>query len=104
MLLLSKTIYPIETGLQSIFQEGANGTSTSSFWLEKLGIKESVENFEKEHDTTLWFLVFSIIWSYKTCAKTAIKIKAKTNGNLPLLLKLTLTLRQGLLKIWNGHS
>ena len=88
MLLLSKTDYPVETGLQTIFEEGNSTSPATSFVLfELLGIEESVQNFEKDNNITKWFLIFSIIWSFKTCAKTAIKIKTKTKVIMPFVLK-----------------
>ena len=56
-------------------------------------MQEIIQKFEDEYNATQWFLVFSAIWSFKTCALTAIKIKAETKNFLPFLSKLTLTIR-----------
>ena len=73
MLLLSKTTYPLETGLQSIFQETESTTTTSSMFFKWK--EDSFKEFEEKYNTTLIFLIFSIVWSFMTCGKTYIKIK-----------------------------
>ena len=92
MVLLSQTDFPLEFGLQAIFYEGGNSTATSPLF-ELIGIEETVKNFEIKHNITFWFLVFSSVWSLKTCALTAIKIKSETKNFLPLLPKITLGLK-----------
>ena len=91
MLLLSKTTYPLETGLQSIFQESESTTTTSSLFFK--GKEDSFKKFEEKYNTTLIFLIFSIVWSFKTCAKTYIKIKSGTKTILPFKAKVVLGLR-----------
>ena len=98
MILLSQTDFPIETGLQAIFYEGGNSTISSPFF-ELIGIQETVKNFESNYNITFWFLVFSVVWSLKTCALTAIKIKSETKNFLPFLPKITLGFRYLLIYI-----
>ena len=71
MVFLSLSNFPVESGLQSIFQ------STN-------------EDISK---TTLMFLIFSVVVSFKTSALTSIKIKAETKSFFPLIPKLVLGLR-----------
>ena len=71
MVFLSLSNFPVESGLQSIFQS-AN------------------EDISK---TTLVFLIFSVVLSFKTSALTSIKIKAETKNFFPLISKLVLGLR-----------
>ena len=63
MVLLSQTKFPVESGLQSIFQSSDTSDST----------------------TALIFLVVSILWSFKTAAITSVKIKSETKNILPLV-------------------
>jgi hypothetical protein len=94
MLLLSYTQFPVESGLQSFFK--AESDSTSPSWvLQKSGINEKVENVKEDYG--LWLLAFSLVWSFKTCAKTCIKIKLETKRILPLKPKLLLTFRYHLI-------
>ena len=87
MLLLSQTIYPLESGLQSVFQESDKESSEPSWWLTALGLQDV------KADNKIGFFVFSIIWSFKTCAKTSVKIKTETKSFLSLFPKLVLYLR-----------
>ena len=90
MLLLSYTEFPVESGLQSFFKADSNSTSPS--WvLQKSGLDEKVESVKTDY--ALWLLAFSLVWSFKTCTKTCIKIKTETKRILPLKPKLLLTLR-----------
>ena len=82
MVLLTQTDYPVENGLQGIFYDGRNSTTSSPFF-ELIGIQETVKNFENKYNITFWFLVFSAVWSLKTCALTAINIKTETK-TLPI--------------------
>ena len=93
MLLLSKTLYPIESGLQSIFEDESSSSSETSFFFDLIGVQEKVQSFEKNHNVTFWFLVASNIWSFKTLAKTAVKIKTEKKNYLPFLPKIVLTFR-----------
>jgi hypothetical protein len=45
---------------------------------------------EEKYNTTLVFLVFSLVWSFKTCAKTSIKIKSDSKTFLPFFPKFLL--------------
>ena len=89
MLLLSYTEFPVESGLQSFFKAESN--SSPSWVLQKSGLYEKVESVKENYG--LWLLVFSLVWSFKTCTKTCIKIKTETKRNLPLKPWLLLTLR-----------
>ena len=71
MVFLSLTRFPVESGLQSIFQSD----------------NEEISN------ATLMFLIFSVVLSFKTSALTSIKIKTETKNFLPLFPKLVLGLR-----------
>ena len=71
MVLLSQTEYPVESGLQSIFQSSTDSDSA----------------------TALIFLVVSILWSFKTTAITSVKIKSETKGFLPLVPSILLGAR-----------
>ena len=73
MVLLSQTKYPVESGLQAIFK--------------------SNDDEEEKSDTALTFLIFSVLWSFKTTALTSIKIKTETKNILPLFPKLILGIR-----------
>ena len=73
MILLSLSDFPVEDGLQSIFQSSNEGSEVS--------------------DATLNFLIVSLIWSFKTSAVTSIKIKSDTKRFLPFVSKMILGLR-----------
>ena len=90
MLLLSQTKYPRESGLQSIFQESKGPTTT---WWHWTGLKEVFKKIEEKYNTNLVFLILSVVWSFKTCAKTSIKIKRDTMNFLPMFPKILLFCR-----------
>ena len=58
----------------------------SSFFKFQASFKE----IEEKYNTTLVFLVFSLVWSFKTCAKTSIKIKSDAKKFLPFFPKFIL--------------
>ena len=94
MVLLKETTHPIESGLQSIFYKASDSNTTSTSWLfEMIGIQEIVHHFEIEFNATFWFLVFTVVWSFKTCVSTAINIKTESKNFLPFLPKIILALR-----------
>ena len=70
MLLLSETKYPLENGLQAVFNQN-----------NKNGI------------TTVALLIFSTLWSFKTAAMTYVKIKTEEKQCLKLLAKFVIGLR-----------
>ena len=72
MVLLSQTNFPIESGLQSIFNSNDNVSNTSA---------------------TLAFLIISILWSFKTSALTSIKIATESKKFLPIASKLIVGVR-----------
>jgi hypothetical protein len=84
MVLLSQTKYPVETGLQAIFEDSSADTSPTS-----LIANEAVKGLK----TSLAFFIFSTVWSFKSSALTAMKIKNETKLFLPLSAKLLLFLR-----------
>ena len=90
MFLLSQTDYPLETGLQGIFKE-SKGADTS--WWHRTGLQDVFKQIEEKYNTNLWYLILSVVWSFKTCAKTSIKIKRDTMNFLPLFPKLLLFCR-----------
>ena len=90
MVLLSQTDYSLESGLQSIFQE-SKGTSTT--WWYFSGLQAVFQEIEEQYNTNFWFFVFSVVWSFKTCAKTSIKIKTQIKTFLPMSAKLLLFFR-----------
>ena len=93
MVLLSKTKYPIETGLQTIFQ-GTTADTSPTYLIAKETFKDIIDRLEEiSKDNTLAFLIFSTIWSFKTSALTSLKIKNESKGSLPLLGKLILFVR-----------
>jgi hypothetical protein len=73
MVFLSLSSYPVESGLQSIFQS-------------------STEDAERSN-ATLIFLIISVILSFKTSALTSIKIKTEKRNFLPMFPKLVLGIR-----------
>ena len=73
MVILSQTDYPVESGLQSIFQSSNNG--------------------KEQSNTTLVFLILSVLWSFKTTALTNIAIKAGSKNFLPMIPKIILGIR-----------
>ena len=87
MVFLSRTKYPVENGLQTIFND--NDTDNSSLLL-LTGVQEKITNIQEKYNTAVVFLVFSLVWSFKTAAMTAIKIKAETKTFLPFKSKLLL--------------
>ena len=93
MVLLSQTSFPTNASLQSIFFQGSNSSSTSNFLFDIFGVEDIIKDFEIEHNTTVWFLVFSVLWSFKTCVLTSMKIKAKTKNFLPFFPKIVLAFR-----------
>ena len=90
MLLLSQTKYPRESGLKSIFQESKGPTTT---WWHWTGLKDVFKKIEEKYNTNLVFLILSVVWSFKTCAKTSIKIKRDTMNFLPMFPKILLFCR-----------
>ena len=78
MILLSRTKHPVESGLQSIFQDN----------------QEENEN----SDTALIFLVLSVLWSFVTASLTSVKIKTEAKNFLPIFPKAVLGIRY--LLIW----
>ena len=94
MVCLSETKYPMESGLQSIFQEENNNRTRSySWWIVQIGLENKFKEIEEKYNTTLYLLLFSVFWSFKTCAKTSVKIKTETKKILPLFPKLLLFVR-----------
>ena len=73
MVFLSLSSFPVETGLQSIFQ--------------------SANKDNERSNATLIFLIFSVVLSFKTSAFTSIMIKAETKIFFPLLPKVILGVR-----------
>ena len=93
MVLLSKTKYPTETGLQTIFQDTTADTSPT-YLIAKETFKDIIDRLEEiSKDNTLAILIFSTVWSFKTSALTSLKIKNESKGSLPLLGKLILFVR-----------
>ena len=85
MVLLSKTNYPLESGLQGIFQSSNTDTTTSSSITEGAfhSILESLrEKFQTENAAVI-FLILSIAWSFRSCAMTAVRIKNEEKCFLP---------------------
>ena len=76
MVLLSQTDFPLQSGLQSIFESN-----------------DSKGKVTYEQTTALILLIISILWSFKTSVMTAIKIKTHTKQFLPLLSKFLLGIR-----------
>ena len=68
MILLSQTDYPLENGLQAVFKD------------------------KKNTKTALAFLIISVIWSFKTTALTATKVK-EAKSFLPVTPKVLLLWR-----------
>ena len=77
MVLLSRTSYPLESSLEAIFSD-------------------TKEN-EESSTSAIVILVLSLVWSFKTSALTAMKIKAEEKNVLPLFPKLVLAIRYLLL-------
>ena len=73
MVLLSQTNFPIESGLQSIFNSNDNDEEDNS----------KQENLSNK-SATLAFLIISILWSFKTSALTSIKIAIESKKFLPI--------------------
>ena len=92
MLLLSITKYPVESGLQSIFQDKKE-SGNPSFLIVQLGLQEFAKAIDENENATIGFFIFSVIWSLKSCAKTSLKIKTKAKSFLPLFAKMLLYLR-----------
>ena len=92
MVLFSQSAYPVERGLQSIFQE-KNNTDSRSLFFQNTTLHENFKKWDKEHNATLWFLGFSLVWSFKTCSRTFVKIKSETKHFLPFFPKVILGIR-----------
>ena len=92
MLLLSITKYPVLSGLQAIFQDSKETTDPSS-WVVHLGLQEFAKTIDENENATLAYFIFSVIWSFKSCANTSLLIKTETKSFLPLLAKMLLYLR-----------
>ena len=71
----------------------SNSNSQPSWWYKKSGLHGIFENIEKKYNTQLWLLVFSVVWSFKTCSKTSVRIKTENKGSLSLFPKLLLSAR-----------
>ena len=87
MVFLSSTKYPVENGLQTIFKDN---DMNPSLLLEVTGVQKKIMDIQEKYNTAVVFLVFSLVWSFKTAAMTAIKIKAETKTFLPFKSKLLL--------------
>ena len=61
--------------------------------MSKTGFEDEFEKIEDDYNLTFWFLVFSVVWSFKTCAKTAVNIKTEAKGFLPFFPTIILALR-----------
>ena len=70
MLLLSETKYPLENGLQAVFNQNNNNEIS-----------------------TVALLIFSTLWSFKTAAMTYVKIKTEEKQYLKFLAKFVIGLR-----------
>ena len=92
MVLLSQTAYPVESGLQTIFQE-KNNTDSRSLFFQNTTLHENFKKWDKKNNATLWFLGFSVVWSFKTCSRTFVKIKSETKHILPFFPKVILGIR-----------
>ena len=92
MVLLSQTAYPVESGLQSIFQE-KNDTYSRSYFFQKTKMYDNFKQWESKYNITQWVLGFSIVWSFKTCALTFVKIKTETKQFLPFFPTVILGMR-----------
>ena len=90
MFLLSQTDYPLENGLQAIFKE-SKGADTS--WWHRTGLQEVFKKIEEKYNTNLWYLILSVVWSFKTCARTSVKIKRDAMNFLPIFPKILLLCR-----------
>ena len=90
MVFLSRTKYPVENGLQTIFNDDEINDKNTSLFLEVTGVKEKITKIQEKYNTAVVFLIFSLVWSFKTAALTAIKIKAETKTFLPFKSKLLL--------------
>ena len=90
MLQLSQTDYPLESGLQTIFQESKGPDTT---WWHWTGLREVFKKIEEKYNTNLWYLILSVVWSFKTCAMTSIKIKRDSKDFLPIFPKVLLLCR-----------
>ena len=95
MVLLGITVYPTESGLQSVFQESEDTTRDS--WWYRSGMKGYFQKIETDYNLTIVFFILSVIWSFKTCAKTSIKIKTQSKSFLPLKAQILLFFRYLLL-------
>ena len=94
MVLLSQTAYPVESGLQSIFQEKNNTDSSSIFFfLQNTKLYNDFKQWDEKNNATLWLLGFSVVWSFKTCALTFVKIKSETKQFFPFFPKVILGIR-----------
>ena len=82
MVLLSRTKYPIESGLQSIFKSNDNDEE-----------ENSNQNSISNKSATLAFLIISILWSFKTSALTSIKIATESKKFLPIAAVLIVGMR-----------
>ena len=95
MVFLSRTKYPVENGLQTIFNDDdindINDKNVyASLLLDVTGVQEKITKIQKKYNTAVVFLVFSLVWSFKTAAMTAIKIKTESKTFLPFKSKLLL--------------
>jgi hypothetical protein len=90
MVFLSRTKYPVENGLQTIFNDNDINDKNTSLFLEVTGVQEKITKIQEKYNTAVVFLIFSLVWSFKTAAMTAIKIKAETKTFLPFKSKLLL--------------
>jgi hypothetical protein len=73
MVFLSQSRFPVENGLQSIFQSANEG--------------------EEKSNATLIFLILSVFLSFKTSALTSIKIKTESKNFLPIFPMIVLGIR-----------
>jgi hypothetical protein len=87
MVFLSRTKYPVENGLQTIFNDN---DKNASLFLEVTGVQGKITKIQEKYNTAVVFLIFSLVWSFKTAALTAIKIKAETKTFLSFKSKLLL--------------
>ena len=94
MVLLSQTAYPVESGLQSVFQKKNNtDTDITSLFFQNTTLHENFQKLDEKHNVTLWYLGFSVVWSFKTCSRTFVKIKSETKHIFPFFPKVILGIR-----------
>ena len=79
--------------IENTFRDYPIFKGTTPKWWYWFGLQNFFRRIEDKYNTTLLFLIFSVVWSFKTSAITSIKIKTEDKKFLPIFPKTLLFFR-----------